>query len=98
MLYYHEIAVKFLVGKIDFLIFQRVQTGSEDHPTSLSQGIKLITHIQLLPRVKLAGRYNSTPQYTLMVWCLIKQRHNFTLKCIKNNLVNGRKSHIWSQN
>jgi hypothetical protein len=35
------------------------------------------THIHLVLRSKNVWSYNSTPQYTLMAWCLVNHRDNF---------------------
>jgi hypothetical protein len=42
-------------------------------------GVKLTTHLHLLPGSKNAWRYISTPQYTFMAWCLVKKSTRPTL-------------------
>jgi hypothetical protein len=44
-------------------------------------GVKLTTHLQLVPRLKNAWKYASTPHYAFMAWCSVKKEHrdNFTL-------------------
>jgi hypothetical protein len=65
--------------------------GSGAHPASYpmgtrgsfprgksGRGVKLTTHLHLVPRSKNAWSYTSTPQYAFMAWCLVKHRDNFT--------------------
>jgi hypothetical protein len=40
-------------------------------------GVKLTTHLHLVPRSNNAWSYTSTPQYAFMAWCLVKHRDNF---------------------
>jgi hypothetical protein len=35
-------------------------------------GVKLTTHLHLVPRSKNALSYTSTPQYAFMAWCSVK--------------------------
>jgi hypothetical protein len=42
------------------------------------RGVKLTTHLHLVPRSKNAWSYTSTLQYVFMAWCLVKHRYNFT--------------------
>jgi hypothetical protein len=42
------------------------------------RGVKLTTHLHLMPRSKNAWSYTSTPQYVFMAWCLVKHREIFT--------------------
>jgi len=35
------------------------------------RGVKLTTHLHLVPRSKNAWSYTSTPQYVFMAWCLV---------------------------
>jgi hypothetical protein len=42
------------------------------------RGVKLTTHVHLVPRSKNAWSYTSTPQYAFRAWCLVKHRDNFT--------------------
>jgi hypothetical protein len=41
------------------------------------QGLKLTTHLHLVPRPN-EGSYTSSPQYAFMALCLVKHRDNFT--------------------
>jgi hypothetical protein len=36
------------------------------------RGVKLTTHLHLVPRSKNEWNYTSAPQYAFMVWCLVK--------------------------
>jgi hypothetical protein len=40
------------------------------------RGVKLTTHLHLVPRSKNAWSCNSTPQYAFVAWCLVKYRAN----------------------
>jgi hypothetical protein len=40
------------------------------------RGVKLITHLHLLPRLMCGGIF-PLPQYVSMAWCLVKHRDNF---------------------
>jgi hypothetical protein len=43
-------------------------------------GVKLTTHLHLVPRSKNAWSYTSTPQYAFVAWFSVKKKHmdNFT--------------------
>jgi hypothetical protein len=43
------------------------------------RSVKLTTHLQLVPRLKMRGFIPPHRQYVFMVWCLVKHRDNFTL-------------------
>jgi hypothetical protein len=43
-----------------------------------SQGVKLTTHLHLVPRSQMSGAIPLLPQYIFMAWCLVKHRENFT--------------------
>jgi hypothetical protein len=45
--------------------------------------VKLSTHLHLVPRLKNAWRYNSTPPHVVRAWCLVKHRDKLT-KSIQN--------------
>jgi hypothetical protein len=45
---------------------------------ALSLGVKLTTHINLVPRSRMRGAIPPFPQYVFMAWCLVKHRDNFT--------------------
>jgi hypothetical protein len=77
--------VRFPAGAGNFSLHHRVQTGSEAHPASCpmgmggGRGVKLTTHLHLVPRLKNEWSYTSTPQYAFMAWCSAKRhRDNFT--------------------
>jgi hypothetical protein len=36
------------------------------------QGMKLMTHLYLVPRSRMCGAVSQLPQYALMVWCSVK--------------------------
>jgi hypothetical protein len=73
-----------------FLIFSNhhVQTGSGSHPASYpvgsgdfpwrwnGRGVKLITHLHLVSRLKMRGAYKD---YVFMAWYLVKHRDYFTV-------------------
>jgi hypothetical protein len=76
----------------NFSPHHRGQTGSGSHRVSYPMVIrdsfpggkavgvvKLTTHLHLVPRSKNVWRYNSTPQYAFIAWCLFKHRDNFTV-------------------
>jgi hypothetical protein len=42
------------------------------------QGMKLITYLSLVPRLRMFAATPPLPQYILMMWCLIKHRVNFS--------------------
>jgi hypothetical protein len=46
------------------------------------RGMKLTTHLHLVPGSKNAWSYTSIPQYIFMAWCLVKQRDSFTCNLI----------------
>jgi hypothetical protein len=43
-----------------------------------SPGVKVTTHLHLVPRSKNAWNYISTRQYAFMAWFLVKHRDKFT--------------------
>jgi hypothetical protein len=45
-------------------------------------GVKLTTHLHLVPRPRMRGAIPPLTQYVLMVWCLVKHRDNFTFHYI----------------
>jgi len=47
--------------------------------TECGRGVKLTTHLHLVPRSRMCGILPPFPQYVLMAWCLVKHRDNFTL-------------------
>jgi hypothetical protein len=70
--------------------FVGVQTGSVAHPATCSlgagalspglkrSGVKLLTQLHLMPRLKNASSYTSTSRYIFMTWYLVKHRDSFT--------------------
>jgi hypothetical protein len=45
---------------------------------SSGQHVKLITHLHLVPKLKIRGNIPPRPQYISMEWYLVKHRDNFT--------------------
>jgi hypothetical protein len=82
--------LRFPVGAGNFSLRHHVQTGSGAHPASHPMGVggsftggkrpgvKLTSHLHLVPSSKNAWSYTSTSQYVFMRWCLVKHRDNFT--------------------
>jgi len=53
---------------------------SVDIPRVISLGVKLTTHLHLVPRSRMCGAIPSLPQYAFMAWCSvtkIKHRDKF---------------------
>jgi hypothetical protein len=78
---------RFPAGAGNFSLHLRVQKGSGAHPASYPMGtrssfpggkavwgVKLTTHLHLVPRWKNEWSYTSIPQYAFMAWCLIKHK------------------------
>jgi len=42
------------------------------------QGMKLTTHLLLVPKSRVCGAIPPSPQYILLAWCIVKHRDNFT--------------------
>jgi len=72
-----------------FLLWHRVQTGSEIHPTFHLRGIggyfcglkrreRKADH-SLVPTLRISGAIPLLFQYFSMAWCLVKHRDNFAL-------------------
>jgi len=73
------------------------QTGSGAHLTSYSMdtrssfprvkrpGVKLATHLLLVPRSGMRGVIPTLPQYVFMAWYLLKLRDNFIFTLINSN-------------
>jgi hypothetical protein len=82
--------VQFPAGAGNFSLHHCDQNGSGAHPASYPMGTRgsfpgikrpgrEADHSpNLEPRSKNEWSYTSTPQYTLMAWCLVKHRDNFT--------------------
>jgi hypothetical protein len=43
------------------------------------RGVKMITHLHLVPKSRMRGAINPLPQYAFMAWCLVKKRTETTL-------------------
>jgi hypothetical protein len=43
-------------------------------PGESGRGMKLTTHLHLVPRLKNEWSYTSTPQYAFMGWCSVKEQ------------------------
>jgi hypothetical protein len=41
-------------------------------------GMKLTTHLHIVPRSRMCGAIPPFPQYVFLAWCLVKHRDNFT--------------------
>jgi len=55
-----------------------VGTGASFLGGQRDQGVKLTTHLYLVPRLRLRGAVTVTSPYVFMDWCLVKQSDNFT--------------------
>jgi hypothetical protein len=75
----------------NFTLHHRFQTGSGAHPASYSvsirdslpgskaMGVKLTTHLHLVPRSRMHGNILPFPQYAFTAWCSVKKhKDNFT--------------------
>jgi hypothetical protein len=75
-------SVRFPAGAGNFSLHRRVQNGFGAHPASYSmgtwgqsgRGVKLTTHLYLVPRSRMRGATPPLPQYVFMAWCLVKHR------------------------
>jgi hypothetical protein len=47
-------------------------------------GVKLTTHLHLVPRSENEWSYTSTPQYALIAWCLVKAQGQFYLYLLES--------------
>jgi hypothetical protein len=86
--------VRFPAAAGNFSLHHRVQNGSGTPqppiqwvPGALSlgysgRGMKLTTHIHLVPRSRMRGAIPPLPQYAFMAWCLVKHRDKFTFTFI----------------
>jgi hypothetical protein len=45
---------------------------------SSGRGVKLTTHLHLVPRSRMRGAIPPLLHYVFMAWCLVKRRDNFT--------------------
>jgi hypothetical protein len=77
--------VRFPEGAGNFSLYHSVQNSSGAYPASypmdtgfLSLGVKLTTHLHLVPRSIMLGAIPSLPQYVFMAWCLVKLSEMFT--------------------
>jgi hypothetical protein len=83
-LHHRGCRVRFLTGAGNFSLRHRFQNGSAAHPASYPMvpealspglkrpGVKLTTHLHLVPRSKNEWNYTCTPQYAFMAWCSVK--------------------------
>jgi hypothetical protein len=73
-------------GAGNFYPHQRVRTGSGAHPASYpmgtrglfpwgysGRGVKMATHLHLVPRSRMRGYIPPLPQYAFMAWCSVKK-------------------------
>jgi hypothetical protein len=80
------LGVRVPVGAGNFSLHQRVQTGSGAHQASYptgtralslgvkrGRGVKLTTHLHLVPRSRMRRDIPSLPQYAFMAWCSVKK-------------------------
>jgi hypothetical protein len=81
----YPVHYNYLIWAGNFSLHHRVQNGSGAHSAScpmgtgaLSLGVKLTTHLHLVPRSRVGGAIPPLPQYIFMAWCLVKHRNNFT--------------------
>jgi len=89
------------VGAGNFSLRHHVQTGSGAHPASHPMGVggsftggkrpgvKLTSHLYLIPRLIRCGAIPPLPLYDFIAWCLVKHRDNFTflsLKILENQI------------
>jgi hypothetical protein len=51
-----------------------VGTGALSLGSKSVRGMNLITHLQVLPWLRMGGAMPPVPQYVFIAWCLIKQR------------------------
>jgi hypothetical protein len=78
--------VRFPAWAGKFSLHHPVQNGSGTHPASYpmgtrgssGRGVKLTTHLHLVPRSRVSGTILPLPQYVFMAWFLVKHRDNFT--------------------
>jgi hypothetical protein len=76
--------VQFPAGDGNFSLHYSVPNGSGAHPASYpmgtggwkqsGQGVKLTTHLHLVPRSGMRGAIPPLSQYVFMAWCLVTQR------------------------
>jgi hypothetical protein len=73
--------VRNAAGAGNFSLYHCFQTGSGTHPApiqwipgALSLGVKLTTHLHLVPRSSMGGVITSFPQYAFLVWCSVKAK------------------------
>jgi hypothetical protein len=55
------------------------------------RGVKLTTHLHLVPRSRMRGSIPPLSQYVFMAWCLVKHRYNFYTERFSDRL--GPASH-----
>jgi hypothetical protein len=92
--------VRFPVGAGDFPLRHRDQTHLGAHPASYpvgtggvhspgqsGRGVKLTTHLHLVPSLRMSGAITPLPQYDFVAWCLVKHRDKFTFTFMGLNSV-----------
>jgi hypothetical protein len=78
--------VRFPAGNGNFSLHHRIKNGSVTHQASYrmgtrggaGRGVKLTTHLHVVPRSRMRGARPPLPQYVFIAWCLVKHRDNFT--------------------
>jgi hypothetical protein len=61
------------VGTVQSALYYALSLGQGGH------GVKLTTHLHLVPRSKNEWNYTSTPQYVFTAWCSVKRSTGTTL-------------------
>jgi len=55
---------------------------------SSGRGVKLTTHLHLVPMTRMCGAIPPLPQYIFMAWFLVKHRDNFTFALTTTTKIN----------
>jgi hypothetical protein len=82
-------SVRFPAGAGNFSLHHRVQNDSGAHPAFYTmgtrgweqsgRGVKLTTHLHLVPKSRMHGAILPLLQYVFMAWCLVKHRATLPL-------------------
>jgi hypothetical protein len=67
------------VGKNEVEPMLNHEPGCLSRYSDWGRGVKLTTHLRLVPRSKNAWSYTSTPQYGFIAWCSVKKSTGTTL-------------------